>query len=72
MIARQILCKDDEMPAGLVFFAFLYALVAVPGHIHFAAEDGLEGFQPVLFPLLVDIHAVVVQFLHAEHIAVIG
>ena len=40
-------------------------------HIHLTAEDGLEGFLPVLLPLLVQPHYNVVELLDAEHIAMV-
>ena len=73
VVALQVLCQHDEVPAGLVFLASLAdVLVSAAGYIHFAAEDGLEGLQPLLLPVLVDRLAVVVQLLDAEHVAVVG
>ena len=73
VIARQVLGQYDEVPARLVLLsAFVHTLVAAASHIHLAAEDGLEGFQPVLLPVLVHGLAVVVQLLDPEHVSVVG
>ena len=72
MIARQVLGQDDEVPAGLVLLAFPDALIAAAGHVHLAAEDGLEGLFSLLFPVLIDFFAVVKELLDTEHVAMVG
>ena len=52
--------------------AFHEPLVASSCHVHLAAEDGLEGFQPFLLPSFVDLLAVVKELLYTEHVAVVG
>ena len=72
VIANKVLGKNNEVPARLVFFSLFYALVSTPGHIHFAAEDRLEGFLSLLYSRFIDLLAVVVQLFDAEHISVVG
>ena len=73
VVAGQVLGQHDEVPARLVLLsAFVHVLVAAACHVHLAAEDGLEGLQPLLLAVLVHLLAVVVQVLYAEHVAVVG
>ena len=73
VIALEVLGENDKMPTRLDFLtAFVHILVAVPCHIHFAAEDGLEWLFSVLYPLLIDLLAAVVKLFNAIHIAVVG
>ena len=52
-----------------VLFAVAFASVS---HIHLASEYGLEGFFALVLQFAVYLVAVVIQFLHAEHVAVVG
>ena len=72
VIARQILGENNEMPAGLVLFAFFDAFVSTSGNIHLAAEDGFEGLQVILRSLLVDLLAIVIKLFDPIHVAMIG
>ena len=45
--------------------------IASSGHIHLAAEDGLEGFLPLRLALFVHPVDIVEELLHAEHVAMI-
>ena len=72
VIACQILGENNEVPAGLVLFAFFDAFVSTSGNIHFAAEDGLEGLQVILRSLLVDLLAIVIKLFDPIHVAMIG
>ena len=72
LVALVVLGQHNEVVAALVFAAVLLLLGAMLGHIHLAAEDGLEGFLARLLALFVDADTVVVELLDAEHVAVVG
>ena len=52
-----------------VLFAVAFASVS---HIHLASEYRLEGFFAFVLQLAVNLVAIVEQFLHSEHIAVVS
>ena len=72
VVACEVFCQHDKVPSRLVFFAFANGFVSAACHVHFTAEDWLEGFLSVFFPFLVDVVAVVVQFFGTEHVSVVG
>ena len=72
VIARLVLGQHDEVPSALVRLALFQVFgIASSGHIHLAAENGLEGLLPLRLTLLVHPVDVVEELLHAEHVAVI-
>ena len=60
------------MITTLVFLVVLEHFRPIARHIHFATEDGFEGFQPLFLASFVDAADVIVKFLDAKHIAMIG
>ena len=72
LVAFIVFGQHNEVPSALVALVGLAHLLLAVGHIHFATENGLEGFQSFLLALSVHLVAIVEQFLHAEHIAVVG
>ena len=71
LVAVIVLSQHDQVIAAEVFFSFLQVHVATTGHIHLTAEDRLERFQAFFLALLVHADADVMEFLNAEHVAVI-
>ena len=50
VVARLVLGQYDQMPARLVYLAFLQLLVSPARHIHLTPEDGHEVcYAPLLF-----------------------
>ncbi len=72
VVARQVLRQHDEVPAAAVAFLVGLLGLAAVSHVHLAPENGLEGFLAFALQLLVHLVAVVVELLHAEHVAVVG
>ena len=60
------------MPSTPITLVGLTEFLLAVSHVHFTAEDGFEWLQTFLLATAVHLVAVVEQFLHAEHVAVVG
>ena len=74
VITFFVLCQHHEVVTAAVALGFFFVCQppAVAHYIHFAAEDGFEGFLSGIFPLAVHALAVVEKLLYAHHVAVVG
>ena len=60
------------MVAADIALVFLPHLVTVASHIHFATEDGLEGFLALFLQFLVGAVDDIEKFFDAKHHTVVG
>ena len=72
LIAKFVLGKHNQVIATQVLLGLLQVHVAPSGHIHLTSEDGLERFQSLFLASLVDTIAYIMEFLDAEHIAMVS
>ena len=72
LVALIVLRQHNQVIAALVFLAILFLFRPILSDIHLAAENGFEGLQAFLLPLFIDFDAIIMEFLDAEHVAVVG
>ena len=68
LVALQILGQQDQVATDIALVDVLMAVLV--GDIDLTAEDGLELL--IIAPFLVQLGHIVVKFLDAEHVAVVG
>ena len=72
LIAKFVLGQHNQVIATQVLLGLLQVHVAPSGHIHLTSEDGLERLQSLFLASLVDTIAYIMEFLDAEHIAMVS
>ena len=72
LITLIVLGQNDEVPSTLVMVLLATVGLRAAGHIHLATENRLEFRLAFGLPLLVDLVAIVKQFLDTHHVAMIG
>ena len=58
-ISRQVLCQDNQVVTANVAFRVFLFLIAISRHVHFTADDRLEGLLPFFYQLLIDLFTIV-------------
>ena len=67
-----VLGQHNEVIAALVYLRVTAVGFLSPRHIHLAPEDRLEFRLALVAELAVHLVAVVIEFLNAEHVAMVG
>ena len=72
LIAMSILSQYYQVITTQVLLGLFQVHVTSSGHIHLTSEDGLERFQSLFLPCLVDTIADIMELLNAEHVTMVS